>query len=85
MTANPILLQKKIARVIKCFADKANISLDDALKTFYSSELCRLIHEGVSDLHCMSDEYLATELLDEIKRTSEEKDTAHELIEVDDE
>lgn len=44
MTANPILLQKKIARVIKCFADKANISLDDALKTFYSSELCRLIH-----------------------------------------
>ena len=84
MTANPILLQKKIARVIKCFADKANISLDDALKTFYSSELCRLIHEGVSDLHCMSDEYLATELFDEINRTNEEKGTAHELIEVDD-
>lgn len=66
MTANPILLQKKIARVIKCFADKTTASLDDALKTFYSSELCRLIHEGVSDLHCMSDEYLATELLDEV-------------------
>lgn len=32
----------------------------------------------------MSDEYLATELLDEINRTNEEKGTAHELIEVDD-
>ena len=31
MMANPILLQKKYARVIECFAKKQGISLDEAL------------------------------------------------------
>lgn len=62
MNANPILLQKKYTRVIECFAGKAGISLNDALDFFYRSEVCRLVHEGVSDMHCMSDEYLADEL-----------------------
>ena len=29
---------------------------------FYRSEVYRLIREGVSDMHCMSREYLAEEL-----------------------
>lgn len=62
MNANPILLQKKYSRVIECFAKKTGISLNRALDFFYRSELCRLVHEGVSDMHCMSDEYLADEL-----------------------
>lgn len=62
MNANPILLQKKYARVIECFAGKVGISLSHALDFFYRSEVYRLIHEGVSDMHCMSDEYLADEL-----------------------
>ena len=62
MNANPILLQKKYARVIKLFAEKENLSLDDALDFFYQSLTYRLISEGVSDLHCMSDDYLAEEL-----------------------
>lgn len=62
MNANPILLQKKYSRVIECFAKKVNISLDDALDFFYHSECYRLISERVSDMHCMSDEYLATDL-----------------------
>ena len=62
MNANPILLQKKYARIIEIFAEKADLSLDDALKLFYNSSTYRLIHEGISDMHCMSDEYLAEEL-----------------------
>ena len=31
MTANPILLQKKYARVIECFAKQQGLSLDEAL------------------------------------------------------
>lgn len=62
MNANPILLQKKYARVVACFAKKAGISLDSALAFFYHSEVYRLVHDGVSDMHCMSDEYLADEL-----------------------
>lgn len=63
MNANPILLQKKYARVIECFACKAGISLDSALDFFYRSETYRLIRDGISDMHCMSDEYLADELM----------------------
>ena len=60
--ANTILLQKKYARVISCFAKQQGISLDEALDLFYRSEVYQLMREGVSDMHCMSDLYLAEEL-----------------------
>lgn len=62
MMANPILLQKRYARVIECFAKKQGISLDEALDLFYRSEVYQLMRDGVSDMHCMSDLYLAEEL-----------------------
>lgn len=66
MNANPILLQKKYARVVELFAKENNISLEKALDIFYHSELYKLMSEGVSDMHCMSDEYLVQELEEEI-------------------
>ena len=54
---------KKYARIIKQFSIKEKLSFDDALKFFYHSTMYRLMREGVSDLHCMSDEYLAEELI----------------------
>jgi hypothetical protein len=65
MNAHPILLQMKYTRLIELFAKKLGISLDAALDFFYKSETYKLISEGVSDMHCMSDEYLVTELLNE--------------------
>ena len=65
MNANPILLQKKYSRVIACFAKKQGISLDAALDFFYKSQVYRLMREGVSDMHCMSDAYLAEDLKQE--------------------
>ena len=62
MTANPILLQKKYARVIECFAKQQGLSLDEALSLFYHSEVYQLMRDGVSDMHCMSDAYLVDEL-----------------------
>ena len=62
MNANPILLQKKYSRVIECFAGRQGISLDAALDFFYHSQVYRLIRDGISDMHCMSDVYLAEEL-----------------------
>ena len=62
MTANPILLQKKYSRVIAIFADRIGLSLNEALDFFYHSDVYRLVSEGVSDMHCMSDDYLAEEL-----------------------
>ena len=68
MNANPILLQKKYARVVELYAKKNNISLREALDIFYHSKLYDLVSEGVSDMHCMSDEYLAEDLESEYKK-----------------
>ena len=65
MTANPILLQKKYSRVIECFAKQQGLSLDVALDFFYHSQVYQLLRDGVSDMHCMSDAYLAEELKQE--------------------
>ena len=62
MMADPILLHKKYSRIIVCFANRMDISLDEALDFFYHSDVYQLIRDGVSDMHCMSDEYLAEEL-----------------------
>ena len=69
MTANPILLQKKYSRVIECFAKQQGLSLDEALDFFYHSQVYQLIRDGVSDMHCMSDEYLVEDLIDEISKS----------------
>lgn len=65
MNASPILLQKKYARVVARFAEVSHLSLDSALEFFYHSQVYQLIREGVSDYHCMSDEYLADDLMTE--------------------
>lgn len=67
--ANPILLQKKYSRIVGMFAKNNNISLDKALDMFYTSQTYRLIDEGVSDIHCMSDAYLAEELETEYRNS----------------
>ena len=74
MTANPVLLQMKYARIVQEFAGIANLSIDAALDFFYHSTTYQLIRDGVSDLHCMSDGYLAEELLDEYKKTAANQD-----------
>lgn len=73
MLANPILLQRKFSRVIVLFAKRAGISLPAALDFFYHSKESELLHKGVSDLHCMSDEYITEDLLEEFRRTRQMK------------
>ena len=71
MTVNPILLQKKYARVIECFAKQRRLSLDEALGLFYHSEVYQLVRDGVSDMHCISDAYLVDELEQEYNQNME--------------
>lgn len=70
MTANPVLLQKKYARIINGLAIRMSISLDAALDFFYNSQLYPLLRDGVSDMHCMSDLYLIEELEMEYKKVN---------------
>lgn len=65
MMAEPLILQMKYASIIELFAKQANISLDEALNKFYHSELYLLLKEGVSDMHCMSEQYLVDDLMQE--------------------
>jgi hypothetical protein len=63
MTANKTLLQLKYKRVIDTFSKQENIPLRQALDLFYTSETYYLMSNGISDMHCRSDKYLAEELL----------------------
>lgn len=57
------ILQMKYARIVRLFADKVKLPYEDALGFFYASDTYRLMNEGIADMHCLSDEYLADELL----------------------
>lgn len=62
MKAEPLILQMKYADVIQLFAEKQGISLDEALDFFYHSKVYQLLKDGISDMHCMSEDYLAEDI-----------------------
>ena len=72
MKANKILLQRKCARIVRLFAERAGLTFEQALDFFYSSKTFELLSEGVADMHCFSDEYLAEELQIEMNKKGQE-------------
>ena len=52
------------------FAKENEITVAKALDIFYHSQLYELMSNGVSDMHCMSDEYLVHELINEQKEVN---------------
>ena len=65
MTADPLILQIKYTDIVKTFAQKAKISFDKALAFFYHSAEYQLLKDGISDLHCMTPEYIAEDLMEQ--------------------
>jgi len=65
MTANKTLLQRKYTRIIIMFAKRTGEDFNTAMDIFYNSNLYKEMSEGISDMHCRSDEYLVKELEDE--------------------
>ncbi len=53
------ILDAKSARIIEAISQLHHVSLDDAMEIFYNSDIQQLMSEGVADLHCRSDLYLA--------------------------
>ena len=62
MEADKTLLHMKFARVVARFSEQQKISAEKALEFFYHSETYRELNEGIADLHCRSDQYIADEL-----------------------
>ncbi len=60
-----IVMDAKYARIITQISQMYGITLEKATDIFYNSETFELIQEGVADLHCRSDKYLATEIWNE--------------------
>ena len=56
------ILEAKFARIISEISKMYNVPLDDAMDMFYNSETMLLMEEGVADLHCRSEKYLAEEV-----------------------
>ena len=65
MEANRIILDMKYARIIEIISQRLDISLQEAIDIFYTSPLFSLIDNGIADMHCRSDQYLAEEIIDE--------------------
>lgn len=71
MQANPDILQMKMARIVKLWAERTGMTYEEAMGKFYESKTCELISDGVADMHCMSDDYLVDELIIEYGETLE--------------
>ena len=67
MEADNTLLQMKYSRVVALFAAQQGLSMENALDFFYHSETYQELREGIADLHCRSDQYVADELAAEYR------------------
>ena len=54
--------------------EKGVLPLDKATDIFYSSETASMIEDGIADLHCCSDRYLAGEVWREYQESKKETD-----------
>lgn len=61
------ILEAKYARIIEEMSRMYHITMEEAMDRFYSSDTLQLMEEGVADLHCRSDKYLAEEIWNEKK------------------
>ena len=60
-----IIRSGQCARIILCISDMFGVTIQEATDIYYESETANLIEEGVADLHCRSDKYLATLIWEE--------------------
>lgn len=63
-------LDMKYARIIENISRLGHISSEEAMDMLYTSPMLELIEDGVADLHCRSELYLAGEVMrnDKLKR-----------------
>jgi hypothetical protein len=64
-----IMRSAQCARIITCISEMFGVSLNEATDIYYNSETANMIEEGVADLHCRSDKYLAEEIWNEYQES----------------
>lgn len=73
MLANRTLTNMKYVREIMEFSKITSISTNDVLRIFYNSDLYFLLKNGISDIYCMSDNWLVEELKEEYENKNMSK------------
>ncbi len=61
------ILEAKYSRIICQISEMYGVSMEKAMDIFYTSDILPLLEDGVADLHCRSDKYLAEEIWCEYK------------------
>ncbi|MBO5698613.1 MAG: DUF3791 domain-containing protein [Bacteroidaceae bacterium] len=57
-----VMRSAQCARIILSISGMYGVSIDEATDIYYNSATADLIEEGVAELHCRSDKYLAEEV-----------------------
>ena len=60
-----VMRATKVANIIISLCELYGISLQEATDMYYKSATATLIEEGIADLQCRSDKYLATLIWEE--------------------
>lgn len=68
--AKQTILNMKFARIISEIAQIMQVDEIRAMDILYNSDTMQLINDGVSDLHCRSDRYLAEEIVREYQENN---------------
>lgn len=68
-----IIRSAQCAKIILAISDMYGISIDEATDIYYNSETANMIEEGIADLHCRSEKYLAEEIWNEQKKDKSDK------------
>ena len=66
-----IIKSAQCARIILNISEMFGVSINEATDIYYNSETANMIEEGVADLHCRSDKYLAEEIWIEHQETEQ--------------
>ncbi|MDE5838870.1 MAG: DUF3791 domain-containing protein [Paramuribaculum sp.] len=64
-----VLRAEKISKIISYISEIFSISIDEATEIFYNSSTAEMIEEGIADLHCRSEKYLATLVWEEYQES----------------
>lgn len=68
--SNLVLWATKVAKIIMSLCELYNLSLQEATDIYYRSTTSDLIEEGVADLQCRSNKYLATLVWEEFQESN---------------
>ena len=63
--AEVVLRGEKNASIISALCELYDLNIETATDLFYSSSIANLVEDKIADLHCRSDKYLATLIMEE--------------------